>query len=199
MTKNEIRTYQRNQRNTLTIQELTILGTEIRNRLFETKAYRSCKRLFTFVSFQSEVDTQEIIKQAIKTGREVYIPRVEAHGLEFYRITGLEGLLPSKFGVLEPQQLEADRFDLDKAVGNRADIINLMLLPGLAFDIEGNRIGYGAGYYDRYLASHNPSGFHKIAVAYDFQVLEHIPAEPFDIKADVIITPTRYIECRSKA
>jgi 5-formyltetrahydrofolate cyclo-ligase len=71
----------------------------------------------------------------------------------------------------------------------------LMLLPGLAFDLGGNRIGYGAGYYDRYLSKHQKDHFLKVALAYDFQVYDHLEADEFDIRADLILTPTRLISC----
>jgi 5-formyltetrahydrofolate cyclo-ligase len=202
MTKNEIRDNQKELRNKLSGEEQKVLSTAIWERLYETQAYQSCRRLLTFVSFQSEVDTREIIRHSIRSGKTVYIPRVEAHGLEFYRIAGLEGLLPGSFGVLEPQPAEADRYVPDGKDRIRGDIDNLMLLPGLAFDTRGNRIGYGAGYYDRYLSVHPPAEFYKVAVAYDFQIFENIPSEPFDIKSDLIITPTRLIDllsCREKA
>lgn len=202
MTKNEIRNEQRERRNRLSREEQIQFDRAIENQLYGTELYRSCKRLFIFVSFQSEINTHEIIRQAIAGGKLVYVPKVEAQGMEFYRITGLEGLLPSKFGILEPQSAEADRFvpdreDLTQIDNKRINRDNLMLLPGLAFDFQGNRIGYGAGYYDRYL-SRQPQEFYKAALAYDFQVMEHIPAEPFDIKADFIITPARVIECRKQ-
>lgn len=72
----------------------------------------------------------------------------------------------------------------------------LMLLPGLAFDLYGNRIGYGAGYYDKYLSSHPEINFYKTALAYDFQVMDSITTEKFDIKADAVLTPTQFILCR---
>ena len=70
-----------------------------------------------------------------------------------------------------------------------------MLLPGLAFDPEGNRIGYGAGYYDRYLAKYPKDYFLKIALAYDFQILKQIKGNEHDVKADMIITPNQIIKC----
>ena len=69
-----------------------------------------------------------------------------------------------------------------------------MLLPGLAFDLEGNRVGYGGGYYDRYLSRHDGAGLHTVAVAYDFQVVERLEAESFDKRPELIVTERRNIE-----
>lgn len=208
MTKNQIRINFKELRNNLTPEEQSKLSSDIREKLFLTESYRKCKKLFTFVSFQSEVDTQEIIRQALRMGKQVYIPRVEGKAMNFYEISDLKDLLPSQYGVLEPADDETKRYlsDMDKSISTREPFcnpyniinvnnINLMLLPGLAFDRKGNRIGYGAGYYDRYLVTHPEANFYKLAVAYDFQALEEIPSEEFDIKVDAIITPTRFIEC----
>lgn len=189
MTKSEVRALQKERRNALSFTEHKLFSDAIRTKLLQTEMYQEGKRLLTFVSFQSEVDTHEIIRQAILDGKRVYLPRVEAHGMEFYEIHDLEGLIPSKFGVLEPPVNVENRYH---TVDGEKD---LMLLPGLAFDPTGNRIGYGAGYYDRYFIKHTKEHFDKIALAYDFQVMNRIATEEFDVGADVILTPTRIIRC----
>ncbi len=199
MTKSQIRSVQREQRDKITSEEQLLLSRTVREKLFETEAYKYCKRVFTFVSFGSEIDTRQLIRDSFVSGKEVFIPRVESHGMEFYRIHDLQGLVPSKFGVLEPISENDKRFYIPMAdmnfSNNASNPENLMLLPGLAFDLRGNRIGYGAGYYDKYLAEGRSAQFYKVALAYDFQILEEIPTDEFDIKADVIITPTKNISC----
>ncbi|MHB8128528.1 MAG: 5-formyltetrahydrofolate cyclo-ligase [Mobilitalea sp.] len=187
MTKDQIRTEHKKRRNILTFEEQKIYNRAIRERLFQIPRYRSSDFLFTFVSFQSEVDTIEIIRQAFLDHKKVYVPRVEDHGMEFYEIHSLEGMTTSNFGVLEPPKKDEYRY-----IGTKEP--KLMLLPGLAFDYSGNRIGFGAGYYDQYLTAHKKEHFYNIALAYDFQVLESIPAEQFDVKADAILTQTQLFE-----
>lgn len=206
MTKKQIRGYQINLRDGLDQDTRMRFYREIRQRLFDMEEYQSCTSIFTFISFRSEVDTVQIIEHSLKNDKKVYVPRVEQQGMEFYEITDLNGLIQSKFGIPEPPVEESRRYILQKeriqeehiqneqkSTGHR----NLMLLPGLAFDRYGNRIGYGAGYYDRYLAEHMEADFYKVALAYGFQVMDQIPAEEFDIKADAIITPDELIRCKT--
>jgi 5-formyltetrahydrofolate cyclo-ligase len=198
MTKSQIRSYQKELRKQLKEEERNHFSSAITETLLNLAEYQNCSRLFTYVSFQCEVNTQELIRQSLVSGKEVFIPRVEPQGMEFYRIRQLEGLMISSFGVPEPQEAQTDRFrreDFNTGMDFYHPDINqnLMILPGLAFDPAGNRIGYGAGYYDRYLDSNRNIGFYKVALAYDFQVMDRIEAEEYDIKADLIITPSRIL------
>lgn len=212
MTRSQIRSYQKKLRDKLTHKDRQAFSTAITERLIQTEEYQTCSRLFTYVSFRSEVDTHEMIQRALSSRKEVFIPRVEPQGMEFYRIRQLKGLIISSFGVPEPPAMEEDRFrpenlseDTNTTGGNmdshrndmasykNSPLRNLMLLPGLAFDPEGNRIGYGAGYYDKYLGFYGADAFFKAALAFDFQILDRIEAMEHDIKADMIITPSRII------
>lgn len=200
MKKEQIRQEKKSQRNILSIKERDLFDKAILARLLKTEEYKSCSCLFCFISFGSEINTHNIIRQAFLDGKRVYAPRVQMQGMNFYEIKDLEGLIPSRFGVLEPIEKEENRYD--DTICNidytniKLDNINLMLLPGLAFDLMGNRIGYGAGYYDRYLDLFSEKHFYKIALAYDFQIMEAINADAQDIKVDAIVTPTRRIQCR---
>lgn len=193
MTKNQIRIEMRQLRNHIAVLKRNNDNTAIRKRLFKTEEYKSCIRLFTFISFQSEVDTIEIINQALQDQKKVYAPRVEGNNMDFYEINHLDGLIPSKYGVPEPSAEEIGKYHFNNEVPLTGE--NLMLLPGLAFDKAGNRIGYGAGYYDRYLAAYPPKIFYKVALAYDFQLVDTIPSEEYDIKADMILLPSQVIRC----
>lgn len=193
MTKNEIRLRLKEQRDKITSAEQNKLDKEISNRLFQTKAYQNCKMIFTYLSFRSEVDTRAIIQKSLLDGKDVFLPRVEDKNMDFYQIRNLEGMIISKFGVSEPPKEVINRYNKTQDYPVKQ---NLMLLPGLAFDSKGNRIGYGAGYYDRYLSEFSLTHFYKIGLAYDFQVIENIPTDEFDIKADAILTPDGLINCR---
>lgn len=195
MSKSEIRSKLLAIRNNMSAEEKSISDNKLQDMLYSTMSYQSCNNLFSFVSFKSEVDTHEIIRHSLVEGKKTYIPRVEPQGMEFYHIQNLDGLILSKFGVPEPKQDNNTMFSNVNIINNSKEsaIINLMLLPGLAFDYKGNRIGYGAGYYDKYLQSYKQIRFMKAALAYDFQVIDNIDAEEHDIRVDMIITPTRII------
>lgn len=194
MTKDQIRREKKLQRSLLDPKEKSEFEKAIRNQLFQTMEYQNSSQLFTYVSFGSEVDTTLIIRRAFTDGKEVYVPRVSGKSMEFIKIHDMESFKVSKFGVPEPEDRPEHRFYLipDKSYPTRP----LMLLPGLAFDFAGNRIGYGAGYYDCYLSLYPPDFFYKLALAYDFQLIEDIPTDAFDQKADEIVTPTHRVHCK---
>lgn len=194
MTKNEIRILMKNKRELLSEGQRKDYNQKIRDRLFSLDHFKECPALFTYVSFGSEADTIAIIETAFRIGKRVYIPKVEGREMNFYEIHSLNSLTRSKFGILEPA-------GSDHPYPEYEDLINkkIMLLPGLAFDKAGNRIGYGAGYYDRYLGKYNEKDWLKIGLAYNFQVVENIPADDTDIRADYIITDEALIFCGKHA
>ena len=208
MTKEQIRIKMKEQRKNLTESERSGQDQSLHKLFLRSGAYKACEALFSFVSFGTEIDTHAIIRQAFLDQKKVYIPRVDADGMDFFQIHSLEGLIPSKFGVPEPEADATRRYRINPADQHAytsggltkavPDTENVMLLPGLAFDCQGNRIGYGAGYYDRYLSGFAKEHFYKIALAYDFQLLEQIEAEAYDQRAHLILTPTRIIDCSRK-
>lgn len=190
ITKAEIRALMMEKRNSMSKEEQLQQSLEINHRLFQLVSYQEAEWLFSFISFRSEVDTKAIIERAFCDRKKVCAPRVEGKHMQFYEIHNLTSLIPSKFGVLEPDESYHKPYEWSNVSTDK-----LMLLPGLAFDIAGNRIGYGAGYYDRYLDDQKEDGFTTVALAYDFQILNQIPAEAYDMRADFIITPDKIINC----
>ncbi len=193
MTKAQIRADQKLLRNQLSIEDQRLLSKEVREQLFQTEAYARCSNIYTFVSFGSEIDTHEIIRKAITDKKTIYVPRVEGKQIEFYRLQDFKLLIRSKYGILEPTVDENLLHVPADSNLNYNKYYNLMLLPGLAFDVKGNRIGYGAGYYDKFLSLHQDNYFYKIAMGYDFQLLDELPAEEYDRTANMVITPSRQI------
>lgn len=189
MTKNEIRTLMKEKRNNLSHGLRREYNKSIHDKLFALDYFKKCGILFTYVSFGSEVDTIAVIEKAFIMGKKVFVPKVEGKNMNFYEIRNLNGLLKSKFGILEPEG--TNPFMREKTEKG----LKLMILPGLAFDRTGNRIGYGAGYYDRYLRNYPEDEWVKIAIAYDFQIMENLPATEYDIKADYILTNGEIIIC----
>lgn len=211
MTKAEIRKEIREKRDQLNMEELQRFSKAILDKLIQSEPYEECDRILTYLSMGSEVNTHILVEQAKADGKRVYLPRVEQKKLEFYEIDDLLHLELSSFGVLEPEISEARRYALpreqlskggvDKDKGSDRENRTLMIIPGLAFDTTGSRIGYGGGYYDRYLALLNDTlalQIYKVALAFDFQLYPGIPVESYDIPVDEIITPTRRILCNKE-
>lgn len=192
MTKKEIRSHIKKLRNALPQSLRNEYNKQIYHRLSSLDEFKEADMLFTYISFGSEVSTKEIINKAIQMGKKVYVPKVEDGGMNFYEIKGFEGLIRSEFGIMEPDSQEHHRYIAGLSDNSKM----LMLLPGLAFDKYGNRIGYGAGYYDRYLNSHSQTEWVKLALAYDFQVMNQIKVNKYDIPTDYIITDKRSINCK---
>lgn len=145
-----------------------------------TKEYNN---IFTYISYGSEVDTFKFINHLFDSGKNIYVPKCDISRCEMQpvRISALDNLRKNQYGILEP-------------VDNRIceDKIDVIVFPGLVFDINGNRIGYGKGYYDKFfsLLNYCPP---KIGVCYDFQILDSIPADDNDVKMDMIITENRMV------
>jgi len=141
----------------------------------------------SYVSFREEVETTELITALLQAGRRVAVP-VHLHGttqsLVFAEIESLAELIPNHFGILQPHR-EAARF-LPTAA------IPLFLVPGLAFDTAGRRLGYGLGFYDRAFAAAAPGAI-KIGLAFDLQIIESVPADAHDVPMDFVVTEDRVI------
>ena len=133
--------------------------------------------IFTYLEYNQEVITHPIVSKAWEMGKRVAVPRVLNKTMEFYYIDSFEDVIPGFMGILEPID---DRIAEEKKA--------FIVMPGLAYDHDLNRIGYGGRYYDTYFASHKDSDFFKVALAYDFQIIDHINTEPHDVPVDAIIT-----------
>ena len=182
--KNQLKESILEKRNLLSKQEITERSNKIESALFNLEKYKKSRIVMFFVSFNSEVNTHEMIKQALKD-KTVVIPKVEHHGIEPSVIIDFDNLIPcGKFGILEPIEI------MKIAYKN----INLVLVPGIAFDEEGHRIGYGLGFYDKFLKK-VPKAV-KIGLAFDFQIVDKIPTEQHDVPVDFIVTEQRVIECK---
>lgn len=142
--------------------------------------YKDAKVIFIFVSFRSEVDTHRIIRKALEDGKTVGVPKVlsKDKGMSVYRIESIDDLEEGYFGVLEPKE---------GCPEIPAEDIDLIVMPGAAFDRGGGRIGYGGGFYDKYLSETGTSAS-KVALAYRMQVLDSVPMEDTDMRVDDIIT-----------
>ena len=195
MTKEQIRNDMKQQRSSLSKLDRQVYDRVICEGLRNMIEYQECHEVFSFISFGTEVDTTCFLRHALSEGKQVYVPRVQGPAMEFFRINSLDGLIISRFGVPEPPTEDTIKYSIQN--GWKKDHPRLMLLPGLAFDHHGNRIGYGAGYYDRYLSSYPSEYFYKLGLAYSFQILPVLPSGSHDIRADAILTQEDYLRCNN--
>ena len=162
---------------------------KILDEFYESNYYREAKNIFIYISYDSEVNTKGIIKKALRDNKKIYVPRTEfkTRLMDAVEITSLNNLIESEYGILEPS-VEEPHIDPNE--------IDLIVVPGVAFDRNGGRMGYGAGFYDRYFKKINEDNMKKViklALAYDFQILEKIPMNEQDVPVNYIITETKFI------
>lgn len=138
--------------------------------------------LLAFVSYGSEIDTTEIIKEALKLGKKVYVPKVEGEDMVFYRIGDLSELAEGYKGIPEPTGA-TERYEYQPEQAEKV----LVLMPGAVFDKNRNRIGYGKGFYDRFLSDKQELQIRTIGVGFLCQLVEFLPAQEWDIKPCQVI------------
>ncbi len=182
MKKREAREVMRQRRGEMSGRERRDRDRGIREHLLALEEVRAAEAVFSFVSCGTEADTLSLISLFLGEGRLVAVPRVSGKDMEFYQIADLKELKPGFQGILEPPGKDPVR-----------GIGGVMLLPGLAFDHQRNRVGYGGGYYDRYLAKEAGAGLVTMAIAYDFQVVEELDVEGYDWRPDILVTDRRVI------
>lgn len=147
-------------------------------KVIQLPAFAHATCIYTYVDCKQEVYTKELMEAAWKAGKLVAAPKVEGADLTFYQINSYEQLKPGYFGVPEPE-------NCSKLCEEHA----LVIVPGVAFDHNRNRVGYGKGFYDRYLSQH--PNHPTVAIAFDFQIVEEAPCDPLDILPDVLITQSQ--------
>jgi 5-formyltetrahydrofolate cyclo-ligase len=162
----------------------------IKKQLFEQDEYKKAHAVMFYAAFGSEVPTSEIIESALKDGKIVILPIADmrSNNLMLRRINDLAHLTESEYGIPEPIIEHTDDF--------KAENIDLVIVPGIAFDEEGWRIGYGGGFYDRFMQLLG-TDVPLLSIAFELQVVPKIPAESHDLPVDKIITENRIIDARN--
>jgi 5-formyltetrahydrofolate cyclo-ligase len=161
-------------RNALEAVEIARRSRRVQELLLTSKEFQSAKIVGVYYAFGSEVKTDLIIEQARSLGKKVALPSVEGDSLTFYELSSGRYLVKGRFGIMEPLPY-----------GQVDDKIDLLVVPGIAFDKKGYRLGYGKGYYDKYLAKKR---IVSIGLAYSFQLLEDLPRDKHDERLDAIAT-----------
>lgn len=192
-TKRELRNEILQIRDSLTSEERLRKNQQIVKRVIEQKAFQEADKLLLFASYKSEVDTAEIFNAAQGLNKDLYYPKVVDKEMEFYRICCEDELLKGYRGIREPE-INVDR----RFILNLQEKI-LVIMPGAVFDEDGNRIGYGGGYYDKYLqqleTKIEKENICKMAIAFECQMVKTgvIETEAHDVKLDYIITEDRIV------
>lgn len=157
------------------IKNKKILEEKIKNNFLNNQKIISSKNILIYVSKDEEVDTKEIIKELWKLNKNVFVPKVEGNIINFYLIKKFNDLEIGYYGILEPIS----------HVKYQDNINTCIIVPGLLFDKNYNRLGYGGGYYDRFLTNKN---IYKIGICFSTMIVDKIIVEKTDIKMDEIIT-----------
>lgn len=175
--KNLIRKQMKQLRADMTRTERFEKSMQIFEKLITVPEFKRADRIYTYVSMDNEIDTIMLIDYSLSIEKRVFVPRVSGKDMEFYEISDISELNPGYMGIYEPD-INGKEPDYSRT--------GFMCMPGLAFDRSYNRIGYGGGFYDRYLSVDNK--LYKAALAYEAQLLESIPAQDGDVRPDMIVT-----------
>ena len=175
-------------RDALTFDDVEAKTAAIAERLYELPEYQSAKVVMFYVAWRSEVQTADMIRRTLRGGRVVVAPIVRNNQIWPAVVRDLDALVRGAYGILEPPE-SADRV--------APSIIDTVLVPGAVFDLRGYRLGYGGGYYDRFLR-HVRSRAAMVGLAFELQVADEVPVGPHDLPVDMIITENRVIDCRPR-
>jgi 5-formyltetrahydrofolate cyclo-ligase len=189
-TKKEIRVRLKKERALLSPELRQTYSKQIVEQVISHPLYRHASEIYCYVSFGEEVSTGGLISYSLKMGKRVAVPKIivdnsvktensakenRIQKMEFYYIDNMNELEVGYFGIKEPPQKRA-------AQGENV----LVIMPGVGFDVQGNRIGYGKGFYDVYLGNH--PRYRRLALAFSMQCQTAIPAEEQDIRPEIIVT-----------
>ena len=170
--------------------ERTAKSNAIARQIWQLDAFAHCRAPFIYVHFRSEVETSELINQCLARHKEVSVPLTltKTKRLDPYHLTNPEQQLTHGYcNIPEPDPEKADLFDASR--------IDVVILPGSVFDAKGGRLGYGGGYYDRFLADQAPQAL-RIGIAYELQLVEAVPLLPHDQRLDYLVTDERIIKIK---
>lgn len=187
--KAELRKMFLDRRSQLTVEEHREKSQAVQQRVMALGPFQGSRSLAIYSSFKGEVETGSILEEGLRMGKEVFLPVVKEGQarLAFVAVRTKEELIPGRYGILVPPW-EPGRI-------KPVEEIELILVPGLAFDMSGRRLGYGGGYYDRTLHGLNQSPA-RMALAFDFQMVEELPGGPADAKVAWIVTEKRVVEIK---
>ena len=175
MNKCELRQLMKEKKRAMTPEQIEAASVRLGELFAQCEPYQQAETIYFYLPYNQEVRTLPMIEKAFADGKRVAVPKVYGDVMRFIYIEDLSGIAKGSFGIPEPVA--------DEPVAN--DPKALILMPGLAFDREGHRIGYGGGYYDKYLNAQ--PGHPTVALCYAFQMQSHLETEEFDIPVDLVL------------
>lgn len=187
MDKGAIRAIMLHRRSTMLPDQVARLSHFAQQRLLATELFAAAQSLALYSPVRNETATNKVFDVACRQGKQVYYPRVTGDRLHFVQINSPAQLVSGSFGVLEPAA----------NLRNSQQTPELILVPGIAFDRRGHRLGYGRGFYDRYLACCSDQVV-RVGFAYSFQLCDALPVGAGDQPVDALVTDTQTITWRSK-
>jgi len=174
------------QKRDLLLKELIIENSNIiKKNLFSINEFKSAKNIMFYVSFRSEVFTHDMIRESLHQGKRVFVPitKLKEKKLVISEIKDFNKELElSTYGILEPKMIFQRISDVN--------ILDVVIVPGVVFDLHGNRIGYGGGYYDNFLKN-IPSKVLRIGLCFECQIVNNIPVDSYDEKVNILITENK--------
>ncbi len=176
MTKKELRTWIRGKKKQMTQEEITWKSQRLCMIARQSPAYQHAATIYAYLPFNQEVDLMPLLSQALSEGKQVALPKCIGQEMHFILLSDLSRIQYTPFGVPEP----ADSGPI------AADSSACVIVPGLAFDSRGYRVGYGGGYYDRFLA--REPNHPTLALCYDFQLVDKLEPDPHDIPVSAIFS-----------
>jgi len=181
VTKEDVRRIMLKRRREMSREEIDCKSQRIAEILLSLDLIKNNKTIMVYVNMPGEVRTEKIIHDLLKAGKTVVVPVCIPQKVDLLasEIKGLHELVPGHYGILEPKEEFIRPVD--------PGILEIIIVPGIAFDMHGNRIGHGKGYYDRFLMKVPPFA-KKIGLAFDFQMMHRVPVCHFDVPMDLIIT-----------
>ena len=176
MDKQALRAQVRAQKRALTPVQIDEASARLTQLFLAHPAYKAARSIYGYLSYNQEVRTAAILQQAQNDGKRVAVPKVIGDEMKFLWLDDLSAVAPGAYHIPEPIA--------DTPVAD--DETALILMPGLAFDPEGHRCGYGGGFYDKYLAAH--PGHVTLALCYAFQMFLHLDVDEYDIPVQYVIS-----------
>lgn len=175
MNKQELRRTIRERKRAMTEEEIVERSNALAEKFYNSPAYQAASTIYGYLPYNQEVRTVPMLQRALDEGKRVAVPKVYGEEMRFIYLEDLTQVSKGYAGIPEPIA------DAPVAEDQRA----LVLMPGLAFDPQGHRIGYGGGFYDKFLAKepHHPT----LALCYEFQMQAHLDTEEFDIPVDTVL------------
>lgn len=179
--KKELRRRMLALRRSLSEKERHEMSMQIRKELLSRREIQEAENILCYANYGQEVETLPFLADCLLLGKQVYCPLVIGKEMEFYRISSVDELQEGFHGIPEPLRDEARLYFPQK--GSQKDV---MIMPGVVFDLSYHRIGYGGGYYDRYLS--RIKNLYTVAVAFSHQIVDEIPFEEYDICPQIVLT-----------